>query len=195
MEFMPIDKTDEHGSWTINKSLTLNFVFMRSLKLISILLLVISVVVFSCSKGTAGPAGPAGPGNVQHTVWTVLNTPYAGQDTVNNDSVFVGTVTAASVTQTILDSGLVLTYLQNPNGSIVEVSDLSTFLDVSYAVGTITLTSFVVNLTGYNFRYIIVPGTTKITSALNSYTKEQLRTMSYSNIVKLLEITDKPGSN
>jgi hypothetical protein len=162
---------------------------MKNLKLYSILFVVCSMAIISCSKGTAGPAGPQGPpgpGNVQHTAWITLSTAYVGKDS-NGDSVFQQAVTAASITQTILDSGLVLSYILQPDGSIVEVSDLSIFLDVSYSVGTITLTSFGVDLsTNYSFRYVIIPGTTTISSSLGGYTKAQLKAMPYNQISKLL---------
>jgi hypothetical protein len=167
---------------------------MKNLKLVSILLIVVSTAIISCSKGTAGPAGPTGPpgaGDVQHTAWQLLSTAIEGVD-ANGDTVYSESITAASITQTVLDSGLVLGYIQNPDGSIEDVADLSIFLDVEYALGSINLTSFGVDLTGYNFRYIIVPGATFITSSLRGYSKQQLKTMSYDSVVKLLGIAYKP---
>jgi hypothetical protein len=172
---------------------------MKNLKLISFFLLLISISVVSCSKGTAGPAGPAGPpgpSNVQHTAWTVLNMAFEEVD-ANGDSLFFEGITASSITQTVLDSGLVLSYLQNPDGSIEEVSDLSIFLDVEYALNTINITSYGIDLSNiYSFRYVIIPGTALISSSLRGFTKAQLKSMSYNSISKLLGIDgDKPSSN
>lgn len=170
---------------------------MKNLKLFSILFLVSSVAIISCSKGTAGPAGPAGPagaGETMHSSWISLVTPYVGKDN-NGDSLFQQAVTSASLTQNILDSGLVLSYFELSDGSVIDVADFSSFIDVAYTLNTITITGIGTNLSNVLFRYVIIPGTTTITGALKQYTKAQIKDMSYSTITKLLGITDKPGYN
>jgi hypothetical protein len=169
---------------------------MKNLKLASVVLLALIISVISCSKGTvgpAGPAGPAGPDSVLHSPWISLATTQ-GLDSFG-DTIYSQTLTALSITQTILDSGLILSYIEFPNGNVVDVSDLSYGVDVEYAVGSIEITSYEGDLTGYGFRYIIVPGSLYITSSLKGYTGQQLKTMTYSTITKLLGITDTPRSN
>ena len=113
---------------------------MKNLKLVSILLLVASVAVISCSKGTAGPAGPAGPagtGNVQHSAWVTLAMT-EGVDPSSGDTVFTQTIQASSITQNVLDSDLIVSYLLAPGGgTITDVADFSYVLDVEYSVGSI----------------------------------------------------------
>src|ERR1035438_1518949 len=114
---------------------------MKNLKLVSVLLLAVSFAIVSCSKGTTGPAGPPGSGNVEHTAWITLAMT-EGLDQAG-DTVFTQTITAASLTQTILDSGLVLCYLQTPGGgTITDAADFSYVLDVELSVGSISLEAF-----------------------------------------------------
>jgi hypothetical protein len=167
---------------------------MKNLKLVSVLFLALCIAVVSCSKGTSGPAGPPGSANVEHTAWVTLAMT-KGLDAAG-DTVYTQTITAASITQTILDSGLVLCYLQTPGGgTITDVADFSYVLDVEISVGSIALTSFGEDFSGAGFRYVIVPGSTLIANSLRGYTKTQLKTMSYSAVSKLLGISETSSSN
>jgi hypothetical protein len=167
---------------------------MKNLKLVSVLLLVVSVAVVSCSKGTAGPAGRAGSANVEHTAWITLAMTQSIPQPA--DTIYTQTITAASITQAILDSGLVLCYLQTPGGTtITDVADFSYALDVEISIGSIALTGFGTDFSGAGFRYVIVPGSTLIANSLKGYTKAQLKTMSYSAVSKLLGISETSGSN
>ncbi|HWZ58979.1 MAG TPA: collagen-like protein [Gemmatimonadaceae bacterium] len=76
-----------------------------------------AVFVAACSNGSTGPQGaqgpagvqgPAGSPNVQYSAWFTPN-PWV-EDTVFGLFNFNYTVAAPAITQTILDSGVVLTY-------------------------------------------------------------------------------------
>ena len=139
---------------------------MKNLKLLLVGCLAISVAIFSCSKGPAGPAGAAGSSgatgangsngaagangtngtngtdSVLHSAWITLTTTVDTFTTTGGtpDSIFVDTLAASAITQSILDSGVVLGYVQNlfnNDGSIVTVSDYAGYLDVTYRLGEI----------------------------------------------------------
>jgi|ERR1022692_3376025 hypothetical protein len=176
---------------------------MKKLKLVAFVFAGLGfVMMVGCSKATTGPAGargpagPAGPDSVYHSAWVTLNMTFLGIDTalgsnLANDSVFQQSITASKITQVILDSGLVLTYFQNVDGSIVDVADYASFLDVNYSVGSVNITSYGVDVNGYQVRYVIVPGAVLTTnSILKGYTKAQLKAANYSTVVKALGIKD-----
>ena len=172
---------------------------MKKLKLLAVAVIGIALVsIVSCKKGDtgpAGPAGPAGPDSVMHSAWIPLNLSLVGT-TSNGDSVYQQTITASAITQKILDSGVVLTYFANGDGSIVDVSDYSTFLDIAYSLGTITVTSYGIDITGYEVRYVVIPGSILVSnSILKSYTKEQLKSVDYVTISKALGLSDSKSSN
>jgi hypothetical protein len=78
---------------------------------------IIIIGMSSCSKGTAGPAGaqgPAGPDSVVYSNWITLAFTYNP-----NDSLFHDTLSAPTITSGILDSGVILTYIQFPDANNV----------------------------------------------------------------------------
>src|SRR6185312_4960373 len=82
---------------------------MRNTKWILILAASLITGMISCKKGDtgpAGPAGPAGPDSVVYSGWIELTPTYMPDDTV-----FLDTIPAPSITQAILDSGIILSYV------------------------------------------------------------------------------------
>jgi len=175
---------------------------MKKLKLLAFVFAGFAFAMVSCSKnsgttGPAGPAGPAGPDSVIYSQWAAVSTPFFGLD-ANNDSVFEQVITAPAITQTILDQGLVLSYIQLADGTVSDVSDFSSFLDVYYAVGTITMDSYGIDLSqaGWNVRYVIISGSILAGNSFKQYSKAQLKAMTYSTVTKLLTTaTAKPTTN
>jgi hypothetical protein len=165
---------------------------MKNLKLFSSLAAFVAFMVVGCSKGTTGPAGatgPAGPDSVLHSAWTQLSMTM-GID-ANNDTFYSQNITAAAITQNVLDSDLVLGYISFIDASGAEnVFNASEEFEITYTVGNIELIDYLGDLsydnTGYSFRYIIVPGTILTNSAFKQYTKAQIKTMSYSTVEKLI---------
>src|SRR5579862_5160036 len=184
---------------------------MKHLPLVLAGCLVMSLAMISCSKGSAGPAGPAGatgaagangangtngtngtngPDSVLHSPWITLVTTV---DTFTNngmpDSIFVDTLAAPAITQAILDSGLVLGYMQNlfaNDSSIVNVIDYSGYIDAYYKVGFIDFTAQS-DISGAKFRYVVIPGSILTQSAaFKNYTKSEIRSMDFSTATKLV---------
>jgi hypothetical protein len=194
---------------------------MKNLKLFLVGCLVISITIVSCSKGPAGPAGatgatgaagaggaagaqgPAGANgtdSILHSPWITLNVTI---DTFTNmgqpDSIFFDTLTAPAITQAVLDSGVILSYVQNlfnNDGSIVNVLDYSGYLEVTYKVDEIDV-SVLSDISGAQFRYVVIPGSILTQSvSFKNYTKQQIRSMDFATATRLVnEATNKSGSN
>src|SRR5579863_224069 len=97
---------------------------MKKLKTILPFLIPALLLITACGKtGPAGPAGadgadgadgaqgPAGPDSVMYSPWNTLAMTFDSVQTSSNDSVFSENITANSITQTVLDGGLVVGYL------------------------------------------------------------------------------------
>ncbi|HVM87489.1 MAG TPA: hypothetical protein VMT76_04825 [Puia sp.] len=177
---------------------------MKKLKLFSLALIGLAFIsIVSCKKGDTGPqgpAGPAGPDSVYHSAWIALNTPLAAtfpNSSGGTDSVYEQVITSTYITQEILDSGLVLSYIEDNNGNISDISNYSGFLDVYYAVGKMTIDSYNVDLTNGGYvRFVLIPGTILVTnSILKNYTKEQLKAIDYSVISKALNLNTNKNTN
>jgi len=145
----------------------------------------------SCSKGTAGPAGaqgPAGPDSVVYSNWITLAFTYNP-----NDSLFHDTLSAPTITSGILDSGVILTYIQFPDANnvahIQPVSALNYIISEDYSVGEINILS-TQDLTNLQYRYVTIPGSkaagNSATRKVNGYTTTQLKAMSYAQVQQVL---------
>jgi hypothetical protein len=153
---------------------------------------IILVGLNSCSKGSAGPAGargPAGPDSVTYSAWISLAFTYNP-----TDSAFEDTLTAPSLTKAILDSGVILTYVnfQEQSGvyHIVPVSALGSIIIEDYSVGKINIVSNN-DFTGLPYRYVTIPGSLKAgTNAANQkikgYTIQELKAMPYEQVQQVL---------
>ncbi|MBD0367308.1 MAG: hypothetical protein ICV53_14545, partial [Flavisolibacter sp.] len=101
-------------------------------------------------------------------------------------------IKADSLTQAVLDSGTVLTYIKitNTTTNTASIVNADKYMDIIFSVGNIGLYSYY-NFTGLQFRYIIIPGGVRAgrlaAGVLQTYTKEQLRAMSYEEVMQLLE--------
>jgi hypothetical protein len=169
--------------------------------------LVIGVLAFSisgCSKGSAGPAGPAGPAgasgtdSIIYSSWITLNTPLN-----TTDSLYEEAITANALTSAAISSGVVESYVGFENGGDTAVfniydpqlQSISGLFSQILFVGEIDIAA-TGDYTSDLYRYIIVPGSILTTSTFKQYTKEQIKTMSYSTVTKLLkEATAKTSSN
>jgi len=197
---------------------------MKNLKLLLVGCLIVSIAIISCSKGPAGPAGAAGTNgtsgsngtngangtngtngangtdSVLYSQWITLQTTI---DTFTNaglpDSNFVDTLITPAITQAILDSGVILSYVQNlfnNDGSVVNVLDYAGYMEVDYKVGFIDI-SVQSDQSGAKFRYVIIPGAILTQSAtFKNYTKAQVRAMDFSTATRLVsEATNKSSTN
>lgn len=170
---------------------------MKNPKFASALVFLVVVLGLGCSKGTVGPTGPqgpAGPDSVIYSSWTPINL------TALATSFYSQSIFAPSITQRILDSGVILTYIGLPNGaSASDVAPASNFLSEDFVVDSIYLNSDTNLNNGLVYRYVVVPGSqqagTMVSGPAKGLTKEQLMTMSYADLVKVLGIPAKTYGN
>lgn len=160
--------------------------------------LTISALLYSC-KGTEGPAGPAGAegpagpagaagpagsANVIYSAWFNINTPTAAtawRDTADltlGGSRY-GVKTASAITQTILDQGVILSYVKWVSGGTTLIEQQSLpwsdylspnqfALNFTPKVGKLYYYLYTTNggtgafnstaMSGISFRYVIIPG-------------------------------------
>jgi hypothetical protein len=178
-----------------------SFIFKYYKMKIFRILLVTSVVfamgMAGCSKGSAGPAGPAGPSgpdSVFSSQWILLQ--FTGSvDQSSGDSVYDETIIAASITKAILDSGIVLTYVNAADPSsgdyfVKDVSSLPQYFYDDFSIGSLYITSFATNYSGTPFRYVTIPGnlvtTTGNRRTVKGYTQEELKAMPYDKVQQIL---------
>jgi hypothetical protein len=76
-----------------------------------------------------------------------------------NDSNYQQNIAAKSLTQSIIDKGTILTFLQY-QGQVNYASDLGVY--PTFTVGNINLFTGL-NATGLQFRYVLIPGKTAVT--------------------------------
>ena len=163
---------------------------MKHFKSTLVFVLMSSIWLSSCKKGDTGPAGavgPAGSANVQYSTWSSLNMAFSSQD-----SLYEQTITADSLKQAILDSGVVLTYIKftDPNTHQISVANAASYMEVILSVGKISLFS-TFDFSGFSFRYVIIPGGVRTgrvaPGSLGSYSKAELQKMSYDEVMKMLQ--------
>lgn len=154
---------------------------MKKNLLLLISTMAVLLIITSCKKGETGPQGPTGNANVMYSPWF---TPATYQkDTVFGIWGFNYNQAAASITQSILDSGTVLTFgkLLGYNSLVWPAGQVAPLpLTISYNQGGVTNDTWSAlsrpgNLrirfvndrniytsiaTAHQFRYIIIPGGT-----------------------------------
>ena len=167
---------------------------MRNLRLVTMVCAVFITGMVACKKGDTGPAGaagaagatgPAGPDSVLTSGWISLATT---QDT--GDTLWAQDLAAPLLTQDILDNGVVISYINivdaNNNNNYINVSAAGGLLFETYDVGNIFITSDQ-DLTGLPYRYVVIPGKVAASNAaFIGLTKQQIQTMSYSQVTKAL---------
>jgi|GEM_PF-1021987 len=167
------------------------------------------VVLVSCSKGEAGPAGPTGPAgadgangmdgapgpdSVLYSNWMPMN--MSENIDINSDTTYSQIFPANAITDDILNSGTILTYLSGVDGNGNSfIYNAATALTESYYVGNIFVASLPPapshsagsNFAGDYYRFIVVPGSIAVT-AFKGMTPQQIRTVSYPVVAKMLNL-------
>ena len=166
---------------------------MKNFKSLLVAAVVLIIGMISCSKGStgpAGPAGPAGPDSVTYSPWTPLALTYVAKDTL-----FEQVINAPSITKAILDSGVILSYVnfQEQNGTYhvvptVGLPGIGIFED--FAVGQINIES-IQDYSSLPYRYVTIPGALKTgnsasTQKVKGYTIEELKSMPYEQVQLVL---------
>jgi hypothetical protein len=166
---------------------------MKNVRILLTAATILMIGMISCSKGDtgpAGPAGPAGPDSVVYSAWINLQANYNA-----NDSAYEDTLLAPSITRSILDSGIILSYvnfLEN-NGTyhVIPVSAMVPYLLEDFSVGKINLVSGYFDFSSTPYRYVTIPGSLKTgTNAadqkIKGYTIEELKAMPYEKVQQVL---------
>ncbi len=165
---------------------------MKISRLILILNSVIVMGMIGCSKkgdqGPIGPRGPAGPDSVVYSQWITLNSTYNPDDTLFED-----TLSAPSITQGILDSGIILTYVnfQESDGTyhVVPVSSLNYFISEDYSLGHINIIA-TADLTGLPYRYVTIPGSkiegNRSSGSIQGHTIQEMKTLPFTEVQKIV---------
>jgi hypothetical protein len=166
---------------------------MKKFRSLLVAAVILIIGMNSCSKGStgpAGPAGPAGPDSVAYSAWTPLALTY-----VTADTLFEQVINAPAITKAILDSGVVLSYVnfQESNGTyhIVPTAGLTGIgIFEDFAVGLINIES-VRDYSSLPYRYVVIPGSLKTgnsasTQKVKGYTIQELKAMPYEQVQQVL---------
>ncbi len=154
--------------------------------------------------GTTGPAGPAGPAgsngslNVNYSSWSRVTYRYDSTRVIFGDTmdVYSGELAAPGITAPILTNGTVLAYFKIDG--YTEVNPLSyndgglSILMIP-SVGKIKLVSNVEAGTGFQYRYVFIPGGIaggRLANGTSPYTTNELKAMPYKRIKALFDIKD-----
>ena len=155
--------------------------------------IVISVgAMTSCSKSNSGPAKFTD--SVFYSAWAPLAMTFDGMDQNTGDSAWDQAVTSSKVTQSVVNSGVVLTYVIQyiTTGGDTVISSADNILNPLLSIHTIDLTWEGGNINGVPYRYVIIPGNVLTT---NNWTPKQLKSLNYTEVTKLLgNITAKQSS-
>lgn len=163
---------------------------MKNFRSLPVAAVILIIGMTSCSKGSTGPAGPAGPDSVLYSAWTPLTLTYVPIDTL-----FEQTINAPAITKAILDSGIILSYVnfQDTSGTyhVIPTAGLVTLgIFEDFAVGHINIES-VRDYSTLPYRYVVIPGSQKTgnsasTQKVKGYTIQELKTMPYEQIQQVL---------
>ncbi len=157
------------------------------------------------TNGTQGSQGPAGTANVIYSTWTDASLTWT-DTTIATVQQRVAEVNATSVTEEIIERGVVLAFSRTTDGTVHSMPTMlhsengTDIFRFSLKVGVVTFAHSKLRNTGFvapaaqdiRFRYVIIPGgtaNTRIASgAAAGYTAAQLQAMSYDQVVALFRI-------
>ena len=166
---------------------------MKNLKLLSLLALAGGFVMMTgCSKSSTSSTPVASKDSVFYSAWTpVVLTADPG------DSTFEQNISATQLTQSVLDQGAILTYVEF-QGVVNLPSDFSIF--PSFSLNNINLFAQfpVASTDGLTFRYVIIPGnklTTSVSGTPQTFTSNQLKGMNYAEVSKILNLPAQGSSS
>ena len=148
-------------------------------------------MTMSCKKGDTGPAGPAGPDSVMYSNWITLSMT-GDVDQSTGDSIYYQSITAASITSKVLSQGAVVGYVLLPaplSGDSSIVSGILPFQEY-FSVGKIELLSYSGDWSGAKYRYVIIPAKVTVNGggSVQTYTRDQMKSMDYSTLTGLLHV-------
>lgn len=143
-----------------------------------------------CSKSNNNNSSSTTKDSVLYSAWQSLNMTFGNLDS-KGDSIYYQNVTASAITQNVLDKGSVLVYVSNGGGSYATSTDAG--FSVILSVGGFQISTIGAISSGWSYRYIIIPGniaTTSVSGVIQTYTPNQLKTLSYTTLTSILGISE-----
>jgi hypothetical protein len=163
-------------------------------------------------QGPQGPAGPSGTANVVYSDWFAAST-LTWADSTHTDlgTISRGNKAATSVTASVIDNGLVLSYYRRATAGTKQLPYITGTTAILMQYFSIlkpgTITYFVANQTSGTatgvmpngeYRYIVIPGSVGggrfMQGAAANINIDQLRNMSYEQVLQMFRIP-RSGSN
>ena len=162
--------------------------------------------------GPQGPQGPAGTANVIYSDWFAANT-LTWADSTHTDlgTISRGNKAAPGVTAAVLSNGIVLSYYRSTTAGTTQLPYIfgttASLMQYGSILNMGTITYYVANQTSGTatgampsgeYRYVVIPGSVGggrfMQGAAANYTIDQLRNMSYEQVLQLFRIPAR-GSN
>ena len=163
---------------------------MRKLKVLSLATLIAGTFFLSVGCSKSNNNSTSTKDSVLYSAWQPFSMKYETLDN-NGDSVYDQTTTAAAITQSVLDKGTVLVYVSDGNGDYTDAVNAG--FSVILAVGQIYISTYGSVPSNFTWRYVVIPGTIATTSSsgsLQTYTPNQLKTMSYAAVSGVLGMSE-----
>jgi hypothetical protein len=165
------------------------------LKIFALIISLVGLIsVIGCKKTTNNTV--VMQDSVFYSPWTQLKMTTIG------DTVYYQDITASKLTQSLLNTGVVLSYLGSPGTSDTAISNASDYgLYQVLHVGYIEVQSygylndFSYSNSGFLYRYVIIPGSVLTTTSLKNFSVQQLNKMSYTDVQKAIGKADSSGSS
>jgi len=115
----------------------------------------------SCSKSSSTPAAKD---SVLYSKWITLKMIDQG---VDNDpsspsygyEIFAQEIPAPAITKSVMDKGVVLTYVQGVLSGDTTILNAEGLLSEFFYAGRIELSSVAIDYSGLKYRYVVIPGT------------------------------------
>jgi len=166
---------------------------VRKLKILALLGLVAGALFTSVGCSKSNNSSSSNKDSVMYSSWQSFNMKYEGLDN-NSDSVYDQTITASSITQSVVDKGSVVVYISDGSGDYANAADAG--FSVTFGVGQIYISTYGAIPTSWTYRYVVIPGNISVTSqgSVKTYTPSQLKTMTYDEASVILGVSKKIGS-
>jgi len=138
-----------------------------------VMLLTVFITSTGCKKGDTGPKGDTGNANVMYSPW--LSVKYSMTIPQPNDTVYIATINAPQITDSVISKGDVRIYVNTNTSASPEIMSLpySTFIIPFISKGKIELdavddfSTFTQSGATYlQYRYVIIQGSSQIPGRL-----------------------------
>jgi hypothetical protein len=180
----------------ISSTLKLNRVSKLKFPLVAAAIIGFASLLAGCKKTTTTQV--VSKDTVYYSPWMTISM----NPTDAGDTAYTETVSASSITASVLSGGAVLTYLGSPGypnagdtaaESAVDFGLYSTLLPASIELESYGyMDDFSTDVSQFLFRYVVIPGTVLETTGL---TRTQLKSMNFTEITNVLNKASKQASS